>query len=106
MSKALQHLFDNNRAWAERMEREQPGFFSHLAAQQNPKYLWIGCPDSRVPANQIQGLDPGQVGRLSWVVAAPAGEDILLELTCNGARTSGWSIRGGTVAEAAAGGTR
>ena len=61
MSKALQHLFDNNRAWAERMEREQPGFFSHLAAQQNPKYLWIGCSDSRVPANQITGLEPGEV---------------------------------------------
>ena len=61
MSKALQHLFDNNRAWAERMEREQPGFFSHLAAKQNPKYLWIGCSDSRVPANQITGLEPGEV---------------------------------------------
>ena len=58
---SLQHLFDNNRAWAERMEREQPGFFSHLAAQQNPKYLWIGCSDSRVPANQITGLEPGEV---------------------------------------------
>lgn len=61
MSKALQHLFDNNRAWAARMEREQPGFFSHLAAQQNPKYLWIGCSDSRVPANEIVGLQPGEV---------------------------------------------
>jgi len=61
MTKALQHLFDNNRAWAERMEREQPGFFGHLAAQQNPKYLWIGCSDSRVPANQITGLEPGEV---------------------------------------------
>ncbi len=61
MTQALQHLFDNNRAWAARMEREQPGFFSHLAAQQNPKYLWIGCSDSRVPANQITGLEPGEV---------------------------------------------
>ena len=61
MSNALQHLFDNNRAWAARMECEQPGFFSHLAAQQNPKYLWIGCSDSRVPANQITGLEPGEV---------------------------------------------
>jgi carbonic anhydrase len=61
MSNALQHLFDNNRAWATRMEREQPGFFSHLAAQQTPKYLWIGCSDSRVPANQITGLEPGEV---------------------------------------------
>ena len=61
MTQALQHLFDNNRAWAARMEREQPGVFSHLAAQQNPKYLWIGCSDSRVPANQITGLEPGEV---------------------------------------------
>ena len=61
MSNSLQHLFDNNRTWAERREREQPGFFSRLANQQSPKYLWIGCSDSRVPANQITGLDPGEV---------------------------------------------
>ena len=61
MSHALQHLFDNNREWAARMEREQPGFFAHLSQQQNPKYLWIGCSDSRVPANQITGLEPGEV---------------------------------------------
>ena len=61
MTTQLQHLFDNNREWASRMERETPGFFSHLANQQNPKYLWIGCSDSRVPANQITGLDPGEV---------------------------------------------
>ena len=57
----LSHLFDNNRAWAKRMELEQPGFFNHLAQQQSPKYLWIGCSDSRVPANQITGLEPGEV---------------------------------------------
>jgi carbonic anhydrase len=61
MPHSLQHLFDNNREWASRMEREQPGFFSHLSHQQNPKYLWIGCSDSRVPANQITGLEPGEV---------------------------------------------
>jgi len=61
MDASLQHLFDNNRAWAARMERETPGFFSSLAKQQTPKYLWIGCSDSRVPANQITGLDPGEV---------------------------------------------
>lgn len=61
MPHSLQHLFDNNREWASRMEREQPGFFSHLSQQQNPKYLWIGCSDSRVPANQITGLEPGEV---------------------------------------------
>jgi hypothetical protein len=70
----------------------------------------LSVPATRIKGGRklevIRGLDPGQVRRLSWVVAAPAGEDILLELTCNGARTSGWSIRGGTVAEAAAGGTR
>ena len=61
MTHSLQHLFDNNREWASRMEREQPGFFTHLSQQQNPKYLWIGCSDSRVPANQITGLEPGEV---------------------------------------------
>lgn len=61
MTKSLQSLFDNNRAWAARMERERPGFFSQLARQQTPKYLWIGCADSRVPANEITGLDPGEV---------------------------------------------
>ncbi len=61
MTSSLQHLFDNNRAWAARMELEQPGFFSGLTHQQTPKYLWIGCSDSRVPANQITGLEPGEV---------------------------------------------
>jgi carbonic anhydrase len=61
MNASLEHLFANNRAWAARMERETPGFFSGLAQQQTPKYLWIGCSDSRVPANQITGLDPGEV---------------------------------------------
>ncbi|HEY8905764.1 MAG TPA: carbonate dehydratase, partial [Rhodoferax sp.] len=58
---ALQNLLDNNRIWAERMEQQRPGFFSQLAQQQAPKYLWIGCADSRVPANEITGLDPGEV---------------------------------------------
>jgi carbonic anhydrase len=58
---SLSHLFDNNRDWAARMEREQPGFFQKLAQQHAPKYLWIGCSDSRVPANQIMGLEPGEV---------------------------------------------
>lgn len=61
MSSSLQHLFDNNRAWAARMEQQRPGFFTQLAKQQAPKYLWIGCADSRVPANEITGLDPGEV---------------------------------------------
>jgi len=57
----LKHLFDNNVAWAARMELNRPGFFAHLAKQQSPKYLWIGCSDSRVPANEIVGLDPGEI---------------------------------------------
>ena len=54
-------LFAHNRAWAAQMERERPGFFSALTQQQKPKFMWIGCSDSRVPANQITGLDPGEV---------------------------------------------
>jgi carbonic anhydrase len=61
MQTKLDLLFDNNRAWADRMSRERPGFFEKLAKQQSPKYLWIGCSDSRVPANEIIGLDPGEV---------------------------------------------
>ena len=59
--RTLPELFANNRAWAEGIVREKPDFFRHLSAQQNPKYLWIGCADSRVPANQIIGLMPGEV---------------------------------------------
>jgi carbonic anhydrase len=58
---ALSHLFDNNRAWAEEITRSQPDFFSRLSRQQAPHYLWIGCSDSRVPANQIVGLLPGDM---------------------------------------------
>ena len=61
MSDALNSLFANNRKWADRMSKERPGFFQKLAQQQSPKYLWIGCSDSRVPANEIIGLDPGEV---------------------------------------------
>ena len=57
----LAHLFENNRAWAEAMTREDADFFRRLAAQQAPQYLWIGCSDSRVPANQIVGLVPGDM---------------------------------------------
>lgn len=58
---ALEDLLRNNREWAERVRREDPSFFDRLSKQQSPKYLWIGCSDSRVPANQILGLDPGEV---------------------------------------------
>ncbi len=57
----LPHLFENNRAWVEKMTAQDPGFFRRLADIQSPKYLWIGCSDSRVPANQITGLQPGEV---------------------------------------------
>jgi carbonic anhydrase len=61
LMKTLQHLLDNNREWAAAVTASDPGFFARLAAQQNPEYLWIGCSDSRVPANQITGLAPGEV---------------------------------------------
>jgi carbonic anhydrase len=57
----LDTLLRNNRAWAERVSREDPGFFERLSKQQAPKYLWIGCSDSRVPANQVVDLAPGEV---------------------------------------------
>ena len=58
---SIQDLFAHNRAWAAQMEAERPGFFTSLVKQQTPKYMWIGCSDSRVPANQITGLEPGEV---------------------------------------------
>ena len=61
MTTSIQDLFSHNRTWAAQMERERPGFFTNLKSQQNPKYMWIGCSDSRVPANQITGLEPGEV---------------------------------------------
>jgi len=59
--RVLKHLFDNNRAWATNIKQHDPDFFGKLAAQQSPEYLWIGCADSRVPANEIIGLLPGEV---------------------------------------------
>jgi len=58
---SLENLFANNKAWSESMHAENPEFFSRLVNQQSPEYLWIGCSDSRVPANQIIGLAPGEV---------------------------------------------
>jgi carbonic anhydrase len=60
-SQPLAQLFANNKAWVERKLEEDPQYFSRLADQQSPEYLWIGCSDSRVPANQIIGLPPGEV---------------------------------------------
>lgn len=58
---SLEHLFESNRKWADQMRAEEPDFFEKLVHVQTPKYLWIGCSDSRVPANEIMGLRPGEV---------------------------------------------
>jgi carbonic anhydrase len=59
--RVLSHLFANNQAWAAEMTRREPDFFARLSRLQTPPYLWIGCADSRVPANQIVGLLPGEM---------------------------------------------
>jgi carbonic anhydrase len=61
MTSELKDLFARNRAWAAEMVAARPTFFTELLKQQSPQYMWIGCSDSRVPANQITGLDPGEV---------------------------------------------
>ena len=58
---SIAHLFERNRDWADARLREDPRFFERLVGQQSPDYLWIGCADSRVPANEIVGLDPGEL---------------------------------------------
>ncbi|MFL6594608.1 MAG: carbonate dehydratase [Chthoniobacterales bacterium] len=60
-SRTLSELFERNRAWAARIREQDPDFFTDLSRQQSPQYLWIGCSDSRVPANQIIGMPPGEV---------------------------------------------
>ena len=60
-SKNIDNLLQNNRDWSESIRKEQPDFFPTLAKQQNPDYLWIGCSDSRVPANEVVGLLPGEL---------------------------------------------
>ncbi len=61
MTQNIKDLFQRNRQWAAATKAREPGFFTRLAQQQSPKYMWIGCADSRVPANEITGLDPGEV---------------------------------------------
>ncbi|UZD54506.1 carbonate dehydratase [Caldimonas aquatica] len=61
MSTQLDELFENNRVWARQTEARSPGFFTRLQQQQAPQYLWIGCADSRVPANELVGLLPGEL---------------------------------------------
>jgi len=58
---ALENLLENNRRWASRIQEQDPDFFLKLSSQQSPQYLWIGCSDSRVPANEIVGLLPGEL---------------------------------------------
>src|SRR5436190_2558777 len=57
----IKNLIENNRAWSQAKTKADPGFFNRLVGQQSPEYLWIGCADSRVPANDIVGLDPGEL---------------------------------------------
>jgi carbonic anhydrase len=76
--KELSHLFANNRAWAGKIHAEDPDFFARLSRQQAPKYFWIGCSDSRVPANQITGLLPGEL----FVPRNVANVVPLADLTC------------------------
>ena len=59
--RVLSHLFANNQAWADEITKRDPEFFQQLSKQQAPQYLWIGCSDSRMPANQIVGLAPGEM---------------------------------------------
>jgi len=61
MTTQLEELFERNRLWAEATEKRSPGFFTRLLAQQGPQYLWIGCADSRVPANELVDLLPGEL---------------------------------------------
>ena len=61
MTIQLQELLDSNRLWAKNVESQNPGFFTGLLAQQAPQYMWIGCADSRVPANELVGLLPGEL---------------------------------------------
>ncbi|NQZ79735.1 MAG: carbonate dehydratase [Colwellia sp.] len=58
---SIEHLFKNNLQWAEKIKQEDPNFFKSLSEQQSPEYLWIGCSDSRVPANELLGMQPGEV---------------------------------------------
>jgi carbonic anhydrase len=59
--RSLTNLIERNRAWAERIKSQNPDFFKKLSEQQSPEYLWIGCSDSRVPANEIVGMSPGEL---------------------------------------------
>ena len=74
----IKHLFEKNRQWADKVNREDPTFFKSLSNQQSPKYLWIGCSDSRVPANELLGMQPGEV----FVHRNIANQVIYTDLNC------------------------
>jgi carbonic anhydrase len=74
----IDHLFEKNRQWADKINKEDPNFFKSLSEQQSPKYLWIGCSDSRVPANELLGMQPGEV----FVHRNIANQVIYTDLNC------------------------
>ena len=78
---SVENLFGQNRAWSESVRLRDPSFFEKLSKQQNPRYLWIGCSDSRVPANEIVGLLPGELfvhRNVANVVVAPLAAVVVL----------------------------
>ena len=96
---AISNLIDNNRAWASGKTEVDPDFFARLVRQQAPDYLWIGCSDSRVPANEIVGLDPGELFVHRNVASNPfvmtaweKGEDLTVHGWC-------YSIENGLVSD-------
>ena len=93
----LDHLKENNRAWAQRMVAADAGFFKRLERQQAPEYLWIGCSDSRVPANEIVDLDPGRAVRAPQrrQPGAAAGRQLPLGAAVRRRRAQGEAHHGG-----------
>ena len=91
--KLLNHLFVQNQQWADRIKAEDPHFFEKLSAQQAPEYLWIGCSDSRVPANELLGLLPGDVSRAKRILVpymtAPSKLEALNLVSCASTSRSG-----------------
>ncbi len=86
----IRELFDNNLEWAERIKAADPRFFQKLADQQSPEYLWIGCSDSRVPANEIVGLLPGEL----FVHRNVANMVIHTDLNCLSVISTRWRCSG------------
>ena len=93
----LQQLFENNRAWSERIRRSDPDFFQKLSRQQRPRYLWIGCADSRVPANEIVGLQPARAEVI--LAGACVVRTVLVMLDAEQLTVSDRGLRHGVIAE-------